>query len=144
MIQQSFNKILVECPPYAGSTRGSWLGISSPGREMNGLPTLQSTLYHVPIKPSQGHQGIRRKSLVTGQGCRGLTWNISWSWQDSTQRSDSPEAFQTWAPVSRQTCEQGYHIIINQNLLVTYCVPGTALRAGDTAVNKLQTILPSW
>lgn len=40
-----------------------WLGISSPGREMNGLPTLQSTLYPVPVKPSQGHQGIRRKSL---------------------------------------------------------------------------------
>lgn len=80
---------------------------------------------------------------MTREGYRDLTWNSSWSWQCSVQRTDSPVAFQTLTPGSEQKSAQGYPFIVNRNLLRIYCVPGTTLRTGDTAANKPKTILTS-
>ena len=52
MIQHSFKQNIHCAHGMPALCQASWLGISSPGQEMDGLPTLPPTL-RVPARPSQ-------------------------------------------------------------------------------------------
>lgn len=54
MIQYSFKQNIHCAHGMPDLCQASWLGISSPGQEMDGLPTLPPTI-RVPARPSQDH-----------------------------------------------------------------------------------------